>query len=412
MARTVEDNVYQWDKAKQINDQENYTGYNPNNVVNGQWTATDVSDAFDQFGITSKEHYDLYGADEGLVYGEDKGISTAGDYNNGTGGGGGANITGSATYNLPAYEVPEYKAPEFKAPAAYSPSGNDLVEGRMTGLLNKNSAYMQNARKTGERTAASRGLLNSGLAGEYSQKAAIESALPIAQQDSQSRVGAGMQGSQNTFDAGMKGYQGEIDAAKSALDYGESLGLTREQENASSRISGQDATQKSLLSTQNAGQALDLSAQEAWQTNDNNIRSITAQGAENAKMAAIDSLNSIQKIFAEYGKQSELAGLNNNAERILNNDKISSTEKNYYAQNIQNLGETYLAEIRTAQANQDWDTATKENEVNRINSQYKQDLQFQTDIYQSAIDWTPYTGATDTGTDTGTDTPENHGGGD
>lgn len=61
----------------------------------------------------------------------------------------------------------------------------DTVQGQMTGLLGKNSQYMQRAQHKAMAAANSRGLLNSSIAAGAGTAAAIDSALPIAQQDAQ-----------------------------------------------------------------------------------------------------------------------------------------------------------------------------------------------------------------------------------
>lgn len=60
---------------------------------------------------------------------------------------------------------------------------NSLVANQMSGLLANGSPYMDQARLSGMNSAASRGLLNSSMAAGASQQAAIQSAMPIAQQD-------------------------------------------------------------------------------------------------------------------------------------------------------------------------------------------------------------------------------------
>jgi len=60
---------------------------------------------------------------------------------------------------------------------------NELVADQLTGLLDKNSAYMQQARTDGMQQAHQRGLLNTSMAGEAAQAAAIRAGLPIAQAD-------------------------------------------------------------------------------------------------------------------------------------------------------------------------------------------------------------------------------------
>ena len=100
-----------------------------------------------------------------------------------------------ATYNYDP-KAPVYAAPntEFNAVNVDGQSMTDqstagideskaTVSGQMRGLLNQNSPYMQAATAGAMRTANQRGLLNSSIAAGEGQKAAIESSMPIAQQD-------------------------------------------------------------------------------------------------------------------------------------------------------------------------------------------------------------------------------------
>ena len=78
---------------------------------------------------------------------------------------------------------------------------DDTVEHRLTGLIDDNSKYIQQARDNSAQQANRRGLINSSIAAGAGQKAAIESALPIAQQDAQTYYDQGKtnQSAQNTF---------------------------------------------------------------------------------------------------------------------------------------------------------------------------------------------------------------------
>ena len=58
-----------------------------------------------------------------------------------------------------------------------------LVENRMSGLLSRNSDYMQRAEARANQISNRRGLLNSSMAVGAAHGAAIDAALPIAQQD-------------------------------------------------------------------------------------------------------------------------------------------------------------------------------------------------------------------------------------
>ncbi len=64
-------------------------------------------------------------------------------------------------------------------------SEDATVQGRMEGLLSEGSRYMEVARQNAAQQANSRGLLNSSMAAGAGERAAIEAAMPIAQQDAQ-----------------------------------------------------------------------------------------------------------------------------------------------------------------------------------------------------------------------------------
>lgn len=72
----------------------------------------------------------------------------------------------------------------FENPAA----DKTTVQDQMKGLLDYNSSYIQNARNNAAMQANGRGLLNSSIAAGAGEQAAIQSALPIAQQDATSAL--------------------------------------------------------------------------------------------------------------------------------------------------------------------------------------------------------------------------------
>ena len=73
---------------------------------------------------------------------------------------------------------------------------NELVSNQINALTSGNSAYMENARRRGAEFANSRGNLNSSIGAGASMRAALEAAMPIAQQD------AGTYAAANTQNAG------------------------------------------------------------------------------------------------------------------------------------------------------------------------------------------------------------------
>ena len=63
--------------------------------------------------------------------------------------------------------------------------GTMTVEGRLEGLLDSDNPYIANARQRSAESSASRGMQNSSIAAGAGERAAIESSLPIAQQDAE-----------------------------------------------------------------------------------------------------------------------------------------------------------------------------------------------------------------------------------
>ena len=103
-----------------------------------------------------------------------------------------ANKATSKGYDANGYDAKGYTAENYSAKngsaASYNAdqrqvNPNATVQGQMSGLLADNGKYMQAARSRAAETANSRGLLNSSMAVGAGERAAIESAMPIAQQD-------------------------------------------------------------------------------------------------------------------------------------------------------------------------------------------------------------------------------------
>lgn len=148
---------------------------------------------------------------------------------------------------------------------------NQTVEGRLQALLRQNSQYLQAARAGADRTANRRGLLNSSIAAEAGEKAAIEAALPIAQADA-----AAAQQNLNTAQQGMiqsklssqgaaqtlrqQAEQFKQQAALYRVQGDINMALQAEANAAALIKQSQAAEQASVLSTQNFNQQSALSA--------------------------------------------------------------------------------------------------------------------------------------------------------
>ncbi len=166
MAYTLEQVQYAHNRAQQLNKDQDSV-YNPLGVEKGGWTADTVLKTWEEAGVTPEEDFQRAGVEKGVPWDQE-----------------------SQPQNNTASPRPTLKDVE-----PYVPGQEDTVEGRMSGILNSGSDYLKAARKAGERQAHSKGLLNSSMAVEAGETAAIKAALPIAQQDSQSIVNANLESS-------------------------------------------------------------------------------------------------------------------------------------------------------------------------------------------------------------------------
>lgn len=124
------------------------------------------------------------GGPAGSVTGIGTGGTPGGGLLGGGAGGGGllGGGTGTGSSSGGAFAGGNYSSSNFATPntAGYN---SPMARDQLAFMLNQNTPYMQAANNAGLQTAASRGLLNSSLAAEASQKAMVEAAGPIAQQD-------------------------------------------------------------------------------------------------------------------------------------------------------------------------------------------------------------------------------------
>ena len=123
---------------------------------------------------------------------------------------------------------------------AAQPSQADSVAQQLNALLETNNPYLSAARESAQRASASRGLQNSSIAATAGEKAAIESALPIAQQDAGHYQTLGQQTNQGKIQEGLYQTQGDI----------------------SSRLQAEQAANTSNLSAQEHAQAQQIQATE------------------------------------------------------------------------------------------------------------------------------------------------------
>ncbi|MBV2128151.1 hypothetical protein [Arsukibacterium indicum] len=141
----------------------------------------------------------------------------------------------NAELNKP-YQSNGYSGVQGVTNRQYDPRSESLVENRLSGLLDPNSALMNRVVSQTQEQAASRGLQSSSLAAGAGMGAMIDRATPIAQQDAQTYSNADQLGWQQNFqaeqnnlsrthDASMFDKQGQLQTELQQLQYKQNLGM-------------------------------------------------------------------------------------------------------------------------------------------------------------------------------------------
>lgn len=231
--------------------------------------------------------------------------------------------TGTAsTYDPSSMDAASYDASTYdptnvdRAGTTYDPTlqdvqGNQLVSDQLTGLVANNGKYIQQARQQAREAAAGRGLMTSSIAAGNAQRAAIQSALPIAQADAarygsvadQNMAASNMAGKFNAgqnlqasmadaaaanqagqFNAGAENQAGQFNASneQAANQYNATAENQAGQFNANSQ---NQMTQANMAATNRAGEFTANADNQASQFNANSANQAAYYNANSANEA-------------------------------------------------------------------------------------------------------------------------------
>lgn len=195
---------------------------------------------------------------------------------------------------------------------------NETVEGRLNGLLSEGNPYMQSAINRGMETVNARGLLNSSIAAGAAQRAAIDSAMPIAQQDAQTYATAGLSAQNANQDAALKGYSANLESAQQEENYGYNAALA-----------DQKTANDSLLANLTASNA--MTADQA--NNASAMERLNTQIAGDLEKARQGDISAMARLEAQLASDAELAANGDQAamDRLNRQGEITQTLESFKA---------------------------------------------------------------------------------
>ncbi len=232
------------------------------------------------------------------------------------------------------------------SPVTREVKDNELVKNQLTDLTNSNSKYIKNARLGAREQSADRGMLMSSVAAGAGERAAIDAALPIAQQDAQAFGTASRDNQQavNTdrlADQSMYGnlvgqevgIRANLDEAERGRSHQTSERQQQQQWQTGERESGQVFQGQQAQLDRDAAAQRDA-AQMRWQAMENDLQR-TFQGTENEKAQ-------LQQRFLQFDQsmQNYNAQLSSTLSAIYSNPNLSATQQVAAAENAKKLHES------------------------------------------------------------------------
>ncbi len=275
--------------------------------------------------------------------------------------------------SLPAFQSPDIPTPaEYVSPGRYAPTPEQTVAGQMEGLLASGSPYIEARRKSGERVAHKRGLLDSSLAAEAAEKAGIEAALPIASQQADVYTQAGLQEYGGMIQGALAKQMAEDTAQGYKYQTDASAALADRQAQQVANQSRYDSLLASGLDDRRAAAALNLTAEEAK----------IAAAQSNRDTVASLALDFQQQEGYNYRQE-----IDNRANELINKMNLASQEKSTFATNLNNLGNQFALDWINIQNNPDiLDKATRIAGLQQI---YEANVSNLAAIYGPDINFTP-----------------------
>ena len=210
-----------------------------------------------------------------------------------------------------------------KTGAYYTPPGGVLVEDRMKGLLASESPYLKAVRENAKQEMNSRGLLHSTMAGTAGEKAAIEAALPIAQQDADYYQTLGTQAN-----------QGAITSSLSKQDF--------EQQSKQYMLQG-DITQAINAKTQQYQKELAAMGYDNQKVmKDMDIAFGKLEIASKADLAAQDRASQEKRTAQELASQEKRATSGLTSQQKIEADRLASVNKEMFNNSVNKLSDDFM----------------------------------------------------------------------
>ena len=245
-------------------------------------------------------------------------------------------VTPTTDFKPTEFQKDGYTGAQGNTNFSYKPGEDSLVENRIAGLLDPNSALMRKATAEAAQYAASRGLQSSSIGGEVALSAMVDKAMPIASQDATTFNQAQQLGWQQSWQSGENNTNRTHDA---------------------SMADKQGKYQNALQNTQLAAQSDENNANRQMQAelqqlqHKQQLGMLDAQGAQ--RMQEIGA-----QMQASVYQQERSAQLQTERDKLLQNMSNQTMDKQYLQQ-LELTKAQYDQSDKTLMAQMNYDTQMK-----------------------------------------------------
>lgn len=295
---------------------------------------------------------------------------------------------------------------------SYTPGAESLVENRIVGLLDPNSALMRKAKAEADQYAASRGLQSSSIGSEVALSTMVDKAMPIASQDATTYNQAQQLGWQQSWQSGENNLGRTHDAAMADKQgqYQTTLQNTQIAASAAENAANRQM-QAELQKLQYAQQAglLDAQGQQRMQELNFQVQSNAYQQERGAQLQTDrDKLlqdMSNQTMDKQYLQQLELTRVQYDQQDKVFTAQLEATKQAEYRNAVSSAYNNYLQQVGAV-----WADPNMTAEQKAAGAAY---LQQQLDAQRKSLETlylvtgTAGTGSTTTAPPTGTSNPNN-----
>lgn len=271
----------------------------------------------------------------------------------------------------PLPETPE--AVTYEAEERQIEQPTQTVAGQLGGLLEAESPYLTAARTRGEQEAAKRGLLSTSMAAGATEKAAIEAALPIAQQDAETYFRQSLTAQEAINRARAQGAELGTQAEMAAGEF-EQQRYFREQ----------DVLNRMRLEEAQFGQKQELSAQEYQQTLE---RQRLQSAVELEKQQIGEAATSMRQQF-EISSREFTTMVNRDMQLRIQALNVSQADRTSFTEYIKDTGQQHSVQMTNIAMDPQLTADEKNRALLNLQNSYRGNMEVMTDLYAIDISWT------------------------